>query len=77
MNAIPMLNIRAWTIADALMTTFCQTGLPKVIRCDTASEFRGSLMKAVNECLRIQVKYAAPYYHERQGLVESWGVGVF
>ena len=37
MNAIPLSNIWAQTIADALMTQFCQTGLPKVVRVDAGS----------------------------------------
>ena len=72
-NAIPVFNIRAQTIADALMIQFCQTGLPKVERVDAGSQFCSILMKAYNECLGIQVKFATSFHHETQGLVERCG----
>ena len=69
MNAILMSNIRAQTIADALMTQFCQTGLPKVVGVDAGSQFRSTQMKAFSECLGIQVTFATPFHHETQWLV--------
>ena len=56
------------------MTQFCQTGRSKEIPFDAASQCRGSLMKAVNECLGILVRVAESYHHESQGLVERCGV---
>ena len=73
MNAIPMSNIRAQTIADALMMQFCQTGLPKVVRVDAGSQFCSTRMKAFNECVGIQVTFATPFNHETQELVERCG----
>ncbi len=70
--AIPLTNIRSTTIADELMTTFCNVGLPDQIISDNASDFASQLMKQACRILGIEQCFASCYHPESLGLIERF-----
>ena len=48
---IELSNLKAQTIADGLMHTFAQTGLPKVVHLDSFSSHKSQLMAAFSKVL--------------------------
>ena len=68
--AATLSNLKALTIADGLMQTFAQTGLPKVVHLDSFSSHKSQLMAAFSKVLGIEVQFSAPCHKTGDGLAE-------
>ena len=69
-NAIPIPNQKAKTLANAIMVYCNQFGIPRTCRFVAGSSFKSSLMEAFARVLKIDVKFASPYHETTQELVE-------
>ena len=65
-----MKNLKATTIADALIDQWSWTGIPNVIRSDNMASFHSELMDVLRRKLGIESKFSAPLHFESHGLVE-------
>ena len=70
--AIPLRNISAKNIANALMKVFTNYGFPKEIQSDRGSNFTSELFAKVLEELNIKQTLSAAYHPESQGALERW-----
>ena len=70
LEAIPLRNLRAQTIADKLVDFFCSKGIARVVRCDNMAGFKSQLLTAVREKLGVGAAYSAPFHYESHGRVE-------
>ena len=68
--AIPVTNLKAKTLATKLMHLFASIGLPKVLKLDSAAQWRGSLISELTRMLGITCKIATAFHHESIGVVE-------
>ena len=69
-EAIPMKNCRAESVADELLKFFCDKGFPTTITSDNMSSFKSEVLTAVREKLGIGAKFSAPYHPQSHGRVE-------
>ena len=63
-EAIPVQNIKAPRIAEALVKIFTLVGLPSVIQSDQGSNFMSSLMQQVTHQLGIKQCKSSAYHPE-------------
>jgi hypothetical protein len=70
--AMPVTNLRAKTLATRLMKLFSSIGLPKTLRLDSATQWRGSLMQELTRSLGIACNIATPFHHESIGTLERF-----
>ena len=70
--AIPLRNISAKTIANALMKIFTNFGIPKEIQSDRGSNFTSDLFAKILKELDIKQTLSAAYHPESQGVLERW-----
>jgi len=68
--AIPLRNIRAKTIAQKLIETFCSIGIPSVLRLDNAAAFRSELFTEFADKLGIDLRFSSVGHAQSHGLVE-------
>ena len=66
-ETIPLRNIKAPRIAEALIKFFTLVGLPSVIQSDQGFNFMSSLMQQVKHQLEIKQYKSSAYYPESQG----------
>ena len=71
-EAIPLRNIRAPTIIDALTVFFTRYGLPQEVQSDRGSNFTSSLFQAVLHELGITQVTSSAYHPESQGAIERF-----
>ena len=71
-EAIPLRNIKASRIADALVKFFTLVGLPSLIQSDQGSNFMSSLMQQVTYQLGIKQHKSSTYHPETQGALERF-----
>ena len=69
-EAVPLKNIRAETVADALWNFWTRLGVPESILSDNGSQFTCELMKEVERLLRIKHKVCAIFHPSGNGLCE-------
>ena len=70
--SIPLCNIKALRIADALVKFFTLVGLPSLIQSDQGSNFMSSLMQQVTHQLGIKQCKSSAYHPETQGALERF-----
>ena len=70
--AIPLRNISAKNIANALMKVFTNFGIPKEIQSDRGSNFTSDLFTKILKELNIKQTLSAAYHPESQGALERW-----
>lgn len=68
--AIPVTNLKAKTLAAKLMHLFASIGLPKVLKLDSAAQWRGSLISELTGMLGITCNIATAFHHESIGGIE-------
>lgn len=68
--AFPVSNLRATTLANKLLNLFATIGIPKVIRFDSAAQWKGSLMTELTKSLGVHCKITSPFLHHGIGGVE-------
>jgi len=69
-EAKPMANCKADTIADKLLEFFSYSSIPKVIRMDNMPSFKSEILTAVRRKLGIEANFSAPYHPQSHGAVE-------
>lgn len=71
-EAIPLRNIKAKTIVQALTKFFTLVGLPKSIQSDQGSNFMSGLFQQVMQELGIKQYKSTAYHPESQGALERF-----
>ena len=71
-EAIPLRNIKAKTIVNALMKFFTFVGLPKSIQSDQGSNFMSGIFQQVMYELGIKQYKSSAYHPESQGALERF-----
>lgn len=72
MEAIPIINKEANTVAKALVCQFIlRYGLPKVIASDQGTEFVNEVFKDMCKLLKIKQLTSTAYHHESIGALEN------
>jgi len=71
-EAVPLRNIDAQTIAEALVDIFSRLGIPQEILSDRGTQFTSNIMNQVCKLLGIQQKFTTPYHPACNGLVERF-----
>ncbi|XP_041421806.1 uncharacterized protein LOC121394536 [Xenopus laevis] len=69
-EAIPLRNITAKSVADALIKIFSSLGIPREILTDQGTNFTSSLLKELYALLGVKALRTAPYHPQTDGLVE-------
>ena len=70
--AIPLRNISAKNVVNALMKVFTNFGIPKEIQSDRGSNFTSELFVRILKELDIKQTLSAAYHPESQGALERW-----
>ena len=71
-DAIPLKNIEASTVADALLTFWSRYGIPKEVVSDRGSQFTSALLTEAYVFLGIRGVKVSPYHAMSNGLVEKF-----
>ncbi|KAL3875881.1 hypothetical protein ACJMK2_033790 [Sinanodonta woodiana] len=71
-EAIPLKDIEAKTVANALIGLFSRVGIPKVILTDQGTNFTSTLLKELYNMLNIKGITTSPYRTELNGNVERF-----
>ena len=71
-EAIPLRNIKAKTISNALLKFFTTFGLPKCVQSDQGSNFMSNLFQQVLYELDIRQVSSSAYHPESQGALERF-----
>ncbi|CAB4005229.1 Retrovirus-related Pol poly from transposon, partial [Paramuricea clavata] len=71
-EAIPLRNIKAKTIVEALTKFFTLVGLPKSIQSDQGSNFTSGLFQQIMHELGIKQYNSSAYHPESQGALERF-----
>ena len=71
-EAVPLKNIEAITIADALVDIFSRIGVPQEILSDRGSQFTSGLFREVTKLLSMRQLFTTPYHPAGNGLVERF-----
>ena len=72
LEAIPIPDQRAKTVAQALLTIFSRTGLPSEIIHDQGTNFMSNVITNLCQKLGIQKIPASPYHQQTNGLTERF-----
>jgi hypothetical protein len=68
--AIPLTNLKAKTLATKLMHLFASIGSLKVLKLDSAAQWRGSLVTELTKLLGVTCNVATAFHHQSIGGVE-------
>ncbi|XP_033112261.1 uncharacterized protein LOC117113126 [Anneissia japonica] len=71
-KAIPLSNIRATTVANALIEVFSRVGLPTEIVHDLGTNVMPEMMKSLSKTLRIKQIPTTPYHPQTNDLTERF-----
>ena len=71
-EAVPMKNIQAETVAEAMIDVFSRVGLPEEILSDLGTQFTAEVMKETCRLLQIKQMTTTPYNPKCNGLVERF-----
>ena len=69
-EAVPLKNVKAETVADALWNFWTRLGIPETVLSDNGSQFTCELMREVEKLLRIKHKVCSVFHPAGNGLVE-------
>jgi len=69
-EAIPMANCKAETIAEKLIGFFSYASIPRIIRTDNMPSFRSEILTALRRKLGIAASFSAPYHPTSHGGIE-------
>ena len=61
-EAIPLKNIKASTVAEALVEIFSRIGVPQEILSDRGSQFTSGLFAEVSKLLSMRQLFTTPYH---------------
>jgi len=71
-EAVPLKNIHAETVAEALVNMFTRVGVPREILSDQGSQFLSAVMKEMCRLLSLHQLVTTPYHPMCNGLVEQF-----
>ena len=71
-EAVPLKNVEAATVAEALWVMWTRLGIPKEIVSDNGGQFSGEIMVEVRKLLSIKGNFTTPYHAQANGLVERF-----
>ena len=71
-EAIPLREIDAETVAEALLSIFARVGIPRVLLSDNGSQFVSAVMNEVMRLLSIKAVHSTIYHPMSNGLVEKF-----
>ena len=71
-EAVPLKNIEAVTVAEAMFQVFCRVGIPREVLSDRGSQFTSSLMTDTLKLLAVKGMQTTPYHPQGNGLCEKW-----
>lgn len=71
-EAVPLRDIEASTVAEALINMWSRVGFPKEVLTDQGSQFTSGMMRDVYRMLGIQGITTTPYHAQANGLVERF-----
>ena len=71
-EAIPLSNIQADTVADALLRVFTRVGFPQEILSDQGTQFTAELTQQVWRLCGIKPLQSSPYHPQTNGLCERF-----
>lgn len=69
-EAVPLRNINAKTVAEALIGIYCRLGVPQEVLSDLGTQFTSEIMREVSELLKIRKIHTSPYHPATNGLCE-------
>ena len=71
-EAIPLRNITARAVTDALIKFFSMFGLPKTIQTDQGSNFMSKVFNQIMKELHIKHSFSSAYHPQSQGALERF-----
>ena len=71
-EAVPLKDISAISVAEALLTIFSRMGFPKEILSDQGSQFNSDLMKQFHALCQCRGIRTSPYHPQANGTVERF-----
>ena len=71
-EATPLKNIRAETVAEALVNMYSRVGVPREILTDQGKQFISDVMREVSRLLSVRQMTSSPYHPQTNGLVERF-----
>ena len=71
-EAIPLKDIRAETVAEAMVEIFSRTGVPQKMLTDQGSQFVGHLNQQLCKKLNIEKVRTSAYHPQTNGCLERW-----
>ena len=71
-EAVPLKNIRAETVAEALWEMWTRLGIPAEVLTDRGSQFTSEVMQEVYRMLSVKGNLTTPYHAMCNGLVERF-----
>ena len=71
-EAVPLRNLYAKTICEALLWIFTRTGIPKILVSDNASYNTAELTRELMKRLGVMPRFSTPYHPEGDGLIERY-----
>ena len=71
-EAVPLKDIQAETVAEALVNMFTRVGVPKEILSDQGSQFLSAVMKEMCRLLSLKQLVTTPYHPICNGLIEKF-----
>ena len=71
-EAVPLKDIEAETVAEALVNMFTRVGVPKEILNDQGSQFLSAVMKEMCRLLSLKQLVTTPYHPICNGLIEKF-----
>jgi len=71
-EAVPLKDVQAETVSEALVNMFTRVGVPKHILSDQGSQFLSAVMKAMCRLLSLKHLVTTPYNPICNGLIEKF-----
>ena len=71
-EAVPLKDIQAETVAEALVSMFTRVGVPKEILSDQGSQFLSAVMKEMCRLLSLKQLVMTPYHPICNGFIEKF-----
>ena len=71
-EAVPLRNIEAITVAEALWNVWTRVGVPDEIITDNGTQFTAEVMQAMHHLIGVKPMTTTPYHAQANGLVERF-----
>ena len=72
LEAVPLRNIDAETVAEELVKIFIRVGIPQEVLTDKGSNLQSQLLQELYRLLRVTTIHTSPYHPQTDGLVERF-----